>query len=55
MHIKLALLLPKAMICGAGCNSLRISIEWALIEPKRGTYDHWAVQRYHDIFKEIIA
>lgn len=38
-----------------GCNSLRISIEWALIEPKRGTYDHWAVQRYHDIFKEIIA
>lgn len=39
----------------AGCNSLRISIEWALIEPTRGSYDHWAIQRYHDIFKEIIA
>jgi beta-glucosidase len=34
---------------GMGLSSLRLSIEWSRIEPRRGEIDPAAVQHYHDV------
>jgi hypothetical protein len=38
-----------------GCNSLRLSLEWARIEPRQGEIDQQAVARYHQILDRMEA
>lgn len=38
------------LAAGLGCNSMRISIEWSRLFPKRGQLDQSAVDRYNDMF-----
>eukprot|EP00882_Tetradesmus_deserticola_P024464 GHRQ01026736.1.p1 GENE.GHRQ01026736.1~~GHRQ01026736.1.p1 ORF type:complete len:189 (+),score=50.27 GHRQ01026736.1:292-858(+) len=39
----------------AGCNALRLSIEWARIEPRKGQIDMDAVARYHAMLDAMEA
>ncbi len=36
-----------------GCNALRITIEWARVEPKEGRYDADAVSHYREILQDL--
>mmetsp|Transcript_10072 Transcript_10072/g.28907 ORF Transcript_10072/g.28907 Transcript_10072/m.28907 type:complete len:528 (+) Transcript_10072:287-1870(+) len=38
-----------------GCNSLRFSLEWSRIEPRKGFVDQAAMNRFQEIFDCIIA
>ncbi len=36
-----------------GCNALRVSVEWARIEPEEGVFDDFALQHYRKIFLDL--
>jgi len=36
-----------------GLNAMRISIEWARIEPEQGKWDHQAVEHYRQVLKDM--
>src|SRR5215468_8653521 len=36
-------------------NAQRISIEWSRVEPEPGKWDEWAIERYRDMVKALLA
>ncbi|HRN78199.1 MAG TPA: family 1 glycosylhydrolase [Candidatus Dependentiae bacterium] len=38
-----------------GCNALRLSVEWSIIEPQKGKFNQAAMDHYKDVCNELIA
>jgi len=42
-----------ALVEGVSCNSVRITIEWARIEPREGVFDQRAVAHYRELLLDL--